>query len=434
MTAAWLDPLLATLHDGEVALGWLAARLGLAGISHGQPAWPWARRIAIETLAIDPGLARRLGLAWLASIGAVGCALGALVPGRARLPLAAAAVACAWLAPWPPASLWLTAATPTSFQVPPAPFSVVTATHGASLYAQHCLACHGATGRGDGPRAGSLPVWPPTMAGPLLARRLDGELFWHVAAGLRDRDGRATMPGFAGTLGDGDIWDTLAYLRVLSASGGSASGEGWPVPLALPALEVRCADGAPRPLARWRSGQRVYVVALGDDAVPPFEDPRWQTLLLTRDGRPPARVPADGPRATCTAATPEAWPLFATIAARAPDRFAGTALIADRAGWLRAVAAPGTRWSDADLLCGPARGTAAAPIRASRDTNLNLPRASSSIDGSDNAGATATNPNRPRATSNLDAAVGTHDSNGIDALLARIDAEPVIATAGGNTH
>ncbi|MGN4031934.1 cytochrome c, partial [Burkholderia gladioli] len=64
---AWLNPLLAALHEAQVLLGALADRLGLAGSSHGQPAWPWARRVATETLAIDRGLARRLGLALIAS-------------------------------------------------------------------------------------------------------------------------------------------------------------------------------------------------------------------------------------------------------------------------------------------------------------------------------------------------------------------------------
>lgn len=389
---AWLNPLLATLHEAQVLLGALADRLGLAGSSHGQPAWPWARRVATETLAIDRGLARRLGLALIASGAALILALAALLARRARLPLAALALACAWLAPWPPAALWLTAATPTSFQRSPLPFSVDTLAQGASLYAQHCLACHGASGRGDGPRADSLPVWPPTLAGPLLARRLDGELFQHVASGMRDRQGAVTMPAFGASLDDREIWATLAYLRVLSAAGGGASGEGWPVPLALPALEVRCADGAPLPLAQWRSGQRVRLVALDDAAPPPFEDARWQTLLLTRDGQPPAppRDGAHGPRASCTAIAPDAWRIFATIANRAPDAFAGTELIADRGGWLRAVAAPGTRWSDANLMCGATSTTAARESRTS--------------------------------------------AGGIDTLLARIDAEPVADIEGGYTH
>ncbi|NIF75336.1 cytochrome C [Burkholderia sp. Ap-962] len=87
---------------------------------------------------------------------------------------------------------------------------------------------------------------------------------------------------------------------------------------------------------------------------------------------------------------PDAWRIFATIANRAPDAFAGTELIADRGGWLRAVAAPGTRWSDANLMCGATGTTAARESRTS--------------------------------------------AGGIDALLARIDAEPVADIEGGYTH
>ncbi|WP_414446734.1 cytochrome c [Burkholderia sp. 22PA0099] len=395
----WLNPLLAALHDGQVALGGLADALGLAGRSHGQAAWPWSRRVATETLAIDRGLAREVGFALIASTLALLLALAALLWRRARWPLAACALAAAWFAPWPPAALWLTPAAPTSFQASPAEFSVATTLHGAQVYAQHCIACHGASGRGDGPQADALPVWPPTVAGPLLARRLDGELFWHVAAGMHDRDGHTTMPAFAGRLDDRDIWAALDYLRVLSAAGGSESGAGWPVPLPIPALDVRCADGATQTLSHWRSGQRVRIVALDAGAVPPFEDARWQTLLLTRDSRPPTQVPADGPRATCTAVTPGAWTIFSTIADRPAAAFAGAELIADRDGWLRAAAAPGARWSDANLMCG---------VEADRE------RAAAARNGASGNPANA--------------------PGGIDTLLARIDAEPVSNIQGGYPH
>ncbi|MBN3781180.1 cytochrome C [Burkholderia sp. Ac-20345] len=57
-------------------------------------------------------------------------------------------------------------------------------------------------------------------------------------------------------------------------------------------------------------------------------------------------------RADCVASTPDAWIAFATIAGVAPDALGGTQLLADRRGWLRARALPGSAgWSDADLLC-----------------------------------------------------------------------------------
>ncbi|HDV6327822.1 TPA: cytochrome C [Burkholderia cenocepacia] len=59
-----------------------------------------------------------------------------------------------------------------------------------------------------------------------------------------------------------------------------------------------------------------------------------------------------GSRANCVATTVDAWRAFATIAGVAPEALGGTQLLADRRGWLRARALPGSAgWSDADLLC-----------------------------------------------------------------------------------
>jgi mono/diheme cytochrome c family protein len=37
------------------------------------------------------------------------------------------------------------------------------ARHGRALYVQYCVACHGASGRGDGPAAAALKVPPPDL-------------------------------------------------------------------------------------------------------------------------------------------------------------------------------------------------------------------------------------------------------------------------------
>ncbi|MFP3616385.1 cytochrome c, partial [Paraburkholderia sp. SIMBA_050] len=87
-------------------------------------------------------------------------------------------------------------------------------------------------GRGEGPLAASLSRWPPTLAGPLLGRRADGELFWHVVAGMRGRDGQPTMPAFGTTLGDADVWAVIDYMKALSAGTGARLQGTWPTPLA----------------------------------------------------------------------------------------------------------------------------------------------------------------------------------------------------------
>ncbi|KGB91901.1 c-type cytochrome [Burkholderia cepacia] len=387
--ADWAIAFLQLLYRAQIALAHVLHAIGLTGDVDGQAAWPWAHRIALETLRIDAGLTRQLAVAGGVTALAVVLACLALAARKRRVATAVAALAVAWFAPWPSASLWLAPAVPTSFQRDPAPFSVANVMRGAHLYTQHCAACHGADGRGEGPLAATLAHWPPTFAGTLLARRLDGELFWRVRHGTQDAHGASTMPGFAATLGTQDTWAVLAYLKALAAGSGARAEGAWPVPVPLPALDVRCGDAAPRPLERWRDGQRVRVVALAPGATPPPEDARWQTLLVAEPG---ASVPSSADsRANCVATTADAWRAFATIAGVPPDALAGTQLLADRRGWLRARALPGSAgWSDADLLC---RSDAAA---------------------------------RPAAR-----ATG---GDALTALLLRVDAEPVRDVQAGLAH
>ncbi|MGR3907350.1 cytochrome c [Burkholderia sp. SR8] len=349
--ADWALLFLQLLYRAQIAFARALHAAGLTGDADGQAAWPWAHRIALETLRIDAGLTRQFAFAIAVTALAVALGCVALVSRKWRAASALAALTVAWFAPWPPASLWLAPAVPTSFQRNRAPFSVANVMRGAHLYAQHCAACHGTDGRGEGPLAATLAHWPPTFAGALLARRLDGELYWRVRHGTRGARGASSMPGFAATLGPADTWAVLDYLKALSAGSGAQAEGAWPVPVPLPALDVRCGSAAPQPLERWREGQRVRIVALAPGGTPPQEDPRWQTLLVigADTAAPP---PPTGTRANCVAATSDAWQAFATIAGVPPDAFGGTQLLADRRGWLRARALPGSAgWSADDLLC-----------------------------------------------------------------------------------
>ncbi|UTV57648.1 c-type cytochrome [Burkholderia arboris] len=362
----WAIAFLQLLYRAQIALAHVLHAVGLTGDADGQAAWPWTHRIALETLRIDAGLTRQLAFACAVTALAVVLAGVALAARKWRVPSAIAALAVAWLAPWPPSSLWLAPAVPTSFQRDPAPFSVSNVMRGAHLYAQHCAACHGADGRGEGPLAATLTHWPPTFAGALLARRLDGELFWRVRNGTHDERGVSTMPGFSTTLGAQDTWAVLDYLKALAAGSGAQADGAWPVPVPLPALDVRCGNAAPQSLDRWREGQRVRIVTLAPGVAAPPEDARWQTLLVTEQGASVA--PSTATRANCVATTPDAWLAFATIAGVAPDALGGTQLLADRRGWLRARALPGSAgWSDADLLCRSDAGARPAASTAGGD-------------------------------------------------------------------
>ncbi len=87
---------------------------------------------------------------------------------------------------------------------------------GAALYARHCAACHGPSGRGDGWNATDLPVPPTAHAdGALMARRPDDTLYDGIHAGAWVLDGSPRMPPFGQMLSAQEIRSLVAYIRRL---------------------------------------------------------------------------------------------------------------------------------------------------------------------------------------------------------------------------
>jgi mono/diheme cytochrome c family protein len=382
MDGPWLNSLIGLLQGVQLVLLRLLAWLGLAGTSHGQVAWPWPLRLSGENLPIDLGQARRL--AWtLVVLALVALSLLLALAWRRRRWIFISAVPLLLvLAPWPEAEVVLVPAYPTSFHRSPTGFSAESIEQGRTLYAQHCIGCHGADGRGQGPLAAAQPVWPPNLTGPLLWRRADGDVLWRVLHGVKDRHGASTMPAFDG-LADGDAWALIDFMKAQGAGQSLRATGAWSQPIGLPDVVVRC-DGRPaRPLSSWR-GQRLRIVAAGSAAAW-LEDPRLVTVQL----QPPGGA-SPGNFADCVVDSPAAWDAFALIAGT--EQLAGTQLLADRDGWLRARSAPGdTAWSEDDLLC-----------------------------------RTATEPGSVQAT--------PPPVDGLGALIARMDAEPVRFLQGGFVH
>lgn len=84
------------------------------------------------------------------------------------------------------------------------------ATAGLTVFAEHCAACHGPVGRGDGDLVGQLPAPPPDLAAP--ARRMvssPADDFRTVTDGRMDR----MMPPFGPSLSDTERWDVVVALR-----------------------------------------------------------------------------------------------------------------------------------------------------------------------------------------------------------------------------
>jgi mono/diheme cytochrome c family protein len=81
---------------------------------------------------------------------------------------------------------------------------------GKTLYEQHCLNCHGAGGKGDGPIGQSLI--PPAANLTLLDKKSDKAILDTI------RNGRAVtaMPSWKAYLNQSAMRDLLAFLRTLS--------------------------------------------------------------------------------------------------------------------------------------------------------------------------------------------------------------------------
>ena len=380
--ADWLNLLIGLLQGAQLQLLRVLDALGLAQQAHGQSAWPWAHRLSGENLLIDLGQARRLGLTLVAITAALAVFVIALLWRRRRVWGIALAALLVAIAPWPEANVVLVPAYPTSFQQRPAGFTADSIAQGRALYATHCIACHGADGRGQGPLAAAQPVWPPNLTGPLLWRRADGDVLWHVMNGTRDRRGAPTMPGFGKVLSDDDAWALIDFMKAQGAGESLRVAGLWTQPIAPPDVAVRCDGKPPRLLSSWR-GQRVRIVAEGS-AVSPLEDPRLVTVRLK-----PSAANGASAQTGCVADSRNAWAAFSLIAAT--EQLEGTQLLVDRDGWLRARGEPGkATWNDDDLLC--------RTDQAPRPAQQALP------------------------------------PDGLGALIARMDAEPVRFVKGGFVH
>jgi mono/diheme cytochrome c family protein len=88
---------------------------------------------------------------------------------------------------------------------------------GADVYRVHCVACHGASGKGDGLVAQrGFPPPPPLPAGK-SAQMKDGQLF-HILTW-----GQGSMSPMAGQLTRDQRWDVLNFVRTLQVPAASAS-------------------------------------------------------------------------------------------------------------------------------------------------------------------------------------------------------------------
>lgn len=331
---------------------------GLPPAVHEQPAWPFPLRPSFAATA-DADLAAEVwtGTAMLA--GAAGALLALLWrPMRRRAPAAGTLAVAGLLAVLaaPHLSVLLVEAYPTSYYASPTGFAAASVVEGAALYPPHCARCHGAEGRGDGPDAGALPIPPADLTAAHLWEHADGELFWWLLHGIEAPDGTVAMPGFAGVLSDNQRWALIDAIRARNA-GSAVQGSGaWPQPVALPGFSLAC-PGRDSLTTDDLRGRVLYLMAGQPGALPRIAGAVM--IVLTRDE--PERHSA-----LCASSDPATWDALAAVTGQPPDGLAGSRVLVDAGGWMRAFKAgpDAAAWDDPGALAAALDAIAAEPITA----------------------------------------------------------------------
>jgi mono/diheme cytochrome c family protein len=81
---------------------------------------------------------------------------------------------------------------------------------GKIVYTQQCVACHGSTGKGDGPAAIALRSKPGDLSDPKTWQQTDGALYWKIS------EGREAMPVYKKMLTEEQRWNAVNYVRSLA--------------------------------------------------------------------------------------------------------------------------------------------------------------------------------------------------------------------------
>lgn len=81
---------------------------------------------------------------------------------------------------------------------------------GKTLYNKHCKSCHGAKGKGDGPKAKELDTPSGDFTEEEFLAQTDGEIFF------KTKEGRDDMPSFKKKITDEEeIWQIVNFVNTL---------------------------------------------------------------------------------------------------------------------------------------------------------------------------------------------------------------------------
>ncbi len=111
----------------------------------------------------------------------------------------------------------------TTRPTPPAEYASKTNTLGSNAdaiakgkeqYTVLCQACHGATGKGDGPAGGSLTPKPADLT-KTAKEASDAYIYWRIAEGGAMEPFKSSMPAHKSTLKEEQIWQIDSYVKSL---------------------------------------------------------------------------------------------------------------------------------------------------------------------------------------------------------------------------
>ena len=338
------------------AAAWLAT---LTPATHQEPVWPFPLRPNKDLLA-DADVRNAFIEAGILLLAAV-CLFGRSVLFRRwRWPVLAAAAALVWYSnkvidDAPFLDPMLIEAYPTSYVQSPSGFTTDSIAQGAHLFAENCVPCHGADGRGDGPAAASLPVRPANLTQEHVWGHSDGEMFWWLTKGIAVGKHGTVMPAFGEMFSEDERWALIDFIHAHLAGATMADKGLWTVPVAAPSLAAVCSDGKEVALEDLR-GKYVRVV-IGDGQMVPVSSTAPVIVLAHQRQEIPG----------CVAEGDTAWAAYAVLAHVAPDKLAGTQFLIDPAGWVRWVLPPdkAAAWASPEGLQAVIRDVAAHPLAAS---------------------------------------------------------------------